>query len=93
MERELTVLSTDRLNERISVVEVNTDDIARVELRFQQEIVGFGWVTQRRVSIDATQVQDLRLALTLFASTNVTQCRGPQIVSLADYQANSSMTA
>lgn len=93
MERELTVLETERANERIAVVETQRDGVACVELRFQQDIVDFGWVTQRRVSIDASQVNDLRLALTLFASTNTEQCRKPQVVSFASLQTRASMTA
>lgn len=87
-ERELSILDSDNLDERIAVVEV--DDLLhglRVELRFQQELNGLGWVTQRRITFDATQVTDLRLALTLFASQHPSRPAAPKLVALDDYRA------
>lgn len=86
-ERELTVLDTDRFNERIAVVEVHEGERSVVELRFQQQVAGLGWSTQRRMTIDASQVGDLRLALTLFASTNASQCRKPQVIGIEELRA------
>lgn len=90
-ERELSVLEGSHDGERISVMEIGAaDEVHHVELRFEQEIGELGWVVQRRLRIDASQVSDLRLALTLFAASNPVQTAPQRVVSLADYQKRSA---
>lgn len=87
-ERELSILDSDHLDERIAVVEV--DDALqglRLELRFQQEVSGLGWVTQRRIAFDTAQIADLRMALTLFAAQHPARSDAPKLVALDDYRA------
>lgn len=90
-ERELTVLDGSNAGERISVMEIDgPSDTSRVELRFEQEVGELGWVVQRRITIDGSQISDLRLALTLFSASNPTQSAPQHVVSLADYQKRSA---
>lgn len=85
-ERELTVLDGNEPGSRISVVELSAPDVdAVVELRFEQEVSGLGWVTQRRIAIPGRDIKDLRLALTLFAASNTAKPVTPRVIALADY--------
>lgn len=85
-ERELSVLDSQESGERISVIEVSSaGEDAFIELRFEQEVGNLGWVTQRRMRIESSQVGDLRLALTLFASSHPKVASQPRLVSFADY--------
>lgn len=93
-ERELTVMQGDRATERVTAVEVSfpANDPQgrenRLEIRFEHHVGELGWVVQRRIPIAATNMHQLRAALTLFCASNGNErCCDSNVVNFSEYVA------
>lgn len=83
MERTLTTLPADDGSHRTTVVEVvDRDGRVTVELRSETLIESLGWVTQKRIELDANAVKSLQCALNLVIGDTRCERSDCNVVSL-----------
>jgi hypothetical protein len=87
MERILTTLPAANDEHRTTVVEVvDADGNVSIELRNETLLESLGWVTQKRICLDADSIKNLQCALNLFIGDTRKQDTSSNLVSLDTFR-------